>query len=52
MHITKLAAVAFIENDNNLLVVNRMLLILFDKSRELLNCGDDNVRLSVAQLFC
>ena len=47
MHITKLAAMAFIKDNNNLLIVNSMLLKLFDEGGQLLNRCNNDVRLRI-----
>ena len=50
MHVAELAAMAFVKNDDNLLVINLVLFILLDKGRKLLDCCDDNVRLGIRKL--
>ena len=52
VHIPKLAAVAFVKNDDHLFGIDRVLLVLFDKGRELLNRGDDDTGIPVTKLLC
>ena len=52
MHIPKLAAVAFVKDDDHLFGIDRMLLVLFDKGRELLNRRDDDTGSTVTKLLC
>ena len=51
MHITELTAVAFIEDDNNLLLVNLMVFVLLDEGRQLLNSCNDDMSIRVFQLL-
>ena len=51
MHITELTAVAFIEDDNNLLLVNLMVFVLLDEGRQLLNSRNDDMSIRVFQLL-
>ena len=44
MHIPKLAAVALIEDNNNLPGINLMVFVLFDESGQFLNGRDDDMR--------
>ena len=51
MHITELTAMAFIEDDNNLLLVNLMVFVLLDEGRQLLNSCNDDMGIRVFQLL-
>ena len=42
MHLAKLASVALIENDDHMLLIDRMPCVLLDKSRQLLDGRDDD----------
>ena len=50
MHIPELTPVALIKNDNNSLIKYGMPGILFDKSRQLLNGGDNDSCIVILQL--
>ena len=50
MHISKLTAVALVENYNHTLVKYGMSAILTDKSRKLLNGRDDDFRIIIFKL--
>src|SRR5699024_9829449 len=43
VHVAKLAAMAFIKDNHHMLVENGMPGVLFDKGRELLNGGDNDL---------
>ena len=50
MHIAKLAAVAFIENDDHSLIKYGMSGVLFDESCQLLDGGNDDLGVVIFQL--
>ena len=50
VHITELAAVAFVEDNDHMFQINRMPGILFDKSRKLLDRRDNDPRIIIFQL--
>ena len=52
MHITKLASMTFIKDDDNLLMIDRMIFVLFDEGGKLLNGCNDDLWFTVRQLFC
>ena len=51
MHFTKLGAMAFIKNNHNLLLIDRVLGIFLDKGSQLLNGGDDDMSIVILQLL-
>ena len=51
VHLAKLAAVAFIENQHHMLAINRMCTVLGYEHRQLLYGGDNDVRIVILQLF-
>ena len=51
VHIAELAAVALVEDDDDMLIVNGMIFIFTDKGRKLLNGGDDDPRVVVFELL-
>ena len=51
VHIAELAAVAFVEDDDDVLLIHRMSLVLIDKGRELLNGRDNDPRVVVFELL-
>ena len=50
LRLAKLAAVAFIKNENYLLVINRQITLAFYQVVELLNSGDDDLVVILAQI--
>ena len=50
MHVAKLTTMAFVKNYDDALVINIMLLIFLNKGCQLLDCGNNNMRLSIRQL--
>ena len=51
VHISELAAVAFVKNNDNVLVIDHVPFVLRHKGGELLNGGDDNSCVRVLQLL-
>ena len=51
VHIAELAAVAFVKDDDDMLLIHRMTLVLIDEGRELLDCRDDDPRVVVLELL-
>ena len=47
VHVAKLAAVALVEDDDDLLVIDRMTGVFLDEGRELLNRRDNDMRLRI-----
>ena len=52
MHITKLTAMALIEDDDDVLRIYLVPLVLLDEGRQFLNGRDDDFCIGVFQLFC
>ena len=51
VHVAKLGAVAFVEDDDHVLAVDIVVFVACDEVRQLLNCGDDDGRIVVFQLL-
>ena len=51
VHAAELTAVTFVEDDDHVPVVDRVVAVLLDKARELLDGGDDDSRAGVGQLL-
>ena len=51
VHITKLTAVTFVKDNDNVFVIYSVSLVFLDKSRKLLNCCDDYMSIIIFQLL-
>ena len=51
VHITKLATVAFVKNDDNVFPIHFMFAVFFDEGRQLLNGSNDNMGIRIFQLL-